>query len=38
MVYYRYLPTTQAEKGASKVDDSSKKKRKASDVKIEVDI
>ena len=38
MVYYRYLPTTQAEKGAKGGDDSKKKKRKSASVAVDVDI
>lgn len=39
MVYYRYLPTTQAEKGAKSEEDTAKqKKRKAAEVKVDVDI
>ena len=39
MVYYRYLPTTQADKGAKSDEDTAKqKKRKSAEVKVDVDI
>ena len=38
MVYYRYLPTTQAEKGSNDDDASKRSKRKDDEVKVEVDI